>query len=181
MAETTQKFEVRDPESQPSTVRRGGFVKKPKPGIVGKVVIVKDSKPGIVGKVVLSRDTNPTILGKAVPVGNLQPKVELLRHKALRARSSKGSKLPQAIIEKLCALQADNPDFTFKIGTADSLVRKKSFFQKYHHTLKLYDENGIPFSYDGKARPIGQNRKFIGVSFSDKKKQATVFAYFPHE
>ena len=106
-------------------------------------------------------------------------KLRYVRHAAEMARSPKGTPLPKALIERICTLQLNNPEFNFRVGSAEILIRKMNFFLKYHHTLELYDDNGKPFLYNGKAKPIRMKKIFIGVSYSWKRHEASVYAYFP--
>ena len=110
---------------------------------------------------------------------SIAQKVNRVRRQAELARSPKGVPLPKAVVERICALQHDNPEFNFWVGSSESLARKKNFFAKYHHTLELYDENGLPFVYSGNAVAIRTNKKFIGISYSWKRHQARVYAFFP--
>ena len=111
-----------------------------------------------------------TIMAKTKP--STAQKLRYVRHAAEMARSPKGTPLPKALIERICTLQLNNPEFNFFIGSSDSLVRNLNFFRKYRDTLELYDLNG-------KAKPIRLNQVFIGVSYSWKRHEAHIYAYFP--
>lgn len=108
-------------------------------------------------------------------------KIARVRKFAERARSKKGARFTEGIIEKLCEIQGERPDLFLEVGSSDGLVRNLSFFKKYSSTLRFYDQSGNKFHFSGKAKPVQNNEIFIATSISEKYKRIRVYARFPGE
>lgn len=105
----------------------------------------------------------------------------IITKQAKNARSIKGTPLPEKLINKLNSLAEENPTYTFSIGSAGTLSRKKNFFKQNHQTLHFYNINGDEFKYSDYCKEISANEVFMAIDFGEITQEAFVYVYFPFD